>query len=38
VRLPLTPLSPSHHETVRDAMRRAGVLPAALRALERGAA
>jgi 4-hydroxy-tetrahydrodipicolinate synthase len=38
VRLPLTPLSPSHYETIRDAMRRAGVLPAGVRALERGAA
>ena len=38
VRLPLTPLSPSHHETVRDAMRRAGVLAAGVRVLERGAA
>ncbi|MCU0896481.1 MAG: 4-hydroxy-tetrahydrodipicolinate synthase [Burkholderiales bacterium] len=38
VRLPLTPLSPSHHETVRDAMRRAAVLPAGVRVLERGAA
>jgi 4-hydroxy-tetrahydrodipicolinate synthase len=38
VRLPLTPLSPSHYETIRDAMRRAGVLPAGVRVLERGAA
>jgi len=38
LRLRLTPLSPSHHETVRDAMRRAGVLPAGVRVLERGAA
>jgi 4-hydroxy-tetrahydrodipicolinate synthase len=38
VRLPLTPLSPAHFEAVRDAMRRAGVLQAGVRVLERGAA
>ncbi|MCU0803697.1 MAG: 4-hydroxy-tetrahydrodipicolinate synthase [Burkholderiales bacterium] len=38
VRLPLTPLSPAHFDAVRDAMRRAGVLQAGVRVLERGAA
>jgi len=28
IRLPLTPLSGQHHDTVREAMREAGVLPA----------
>jgi 4-hydroxy-tetrahydrodipicolinate synthase len=35
IRLPLTPLSPQHHEVVRDAMRQAEVTPAAgLRVVE----
>ncbi len=38
IRLPLTPLAAQHHETVRDAMRRAGVLAAGVHVLERGAA
>jgi len=39
IRLPLTPLSAQHHDTVREAMREAGVLPAAgLRLVEGGAA
>src|SRR5262245_61128790 len=39
IRLPLTPLSAQHHDTVREAMREAGVLPAAgLRLGEGGAA
>jgi 4-hydroxy-tetrahydrodipicolinate synthase len=39
IRLPLTPLSPQHHDTVREAMREAGVLPASgLRLVEGGAA
>jgi len=39
IRLPLTPLSAEHHETVRDAMREAGVLPTSgLRLVEGGAA
>jgi 4-hydroxy-tetrahydrodipicolinate synthase len=38
IRLPLTPLSPQHHDTVREAMREAGVLPTAgLRLVEGGA-
>jgi 4-hydroxy-tetrahydrodipicolinate synthase len=38
IRLPLTPLSPQHHETVREAMREAGVLPTGgLRLVEGGA-
>jgi 4-hydroxy-tetrahydrodipicolinate synthase len=39
IRLPLTPLSPQHHDTVREAMREAGVLPTGgLRLVEGGAA
>jgi len=39
IRLPLTPLSAQHHDTVREAMREAGVLPVAgLRLVEGGAA
>jgi 4-hydroxy-tetrahydrodipicolinate synthase len=39
IRLPLTPLSAEHHDTVREAMREAGVLPASgLRLVEGGAA
>ncbi|MCX7891434.1 MAG: 4-hydroxy-tetrahydrodipicolinate synthase [Burkholderiales bacterium] len=38
IRLPLTPLAAQHHEAVRDAMRRAGVLAAGVHVLERGAA
>jgi len=39
IRLPLTPLSAEHHETVREAMREAGVLPGnGLRLVEGGAA
>src|SRR5262249_6117008 len=38
IRLPLTPLSAQHHDTVREAMREAGVLPVAgLRLVEGGA-
>jgi 4-hydroxy-tetrahydrodipicolinate synthase len=38
IRLPLTPLSPQHHESIREAMREAGVLPATgLRLVEGGA-
>ncbi len=38
IRLPLTPLSPQHHDAVREAMREAGVLPASgLRLVEGGA-
>jgi 4-hydroxy-tetrahydrodipicolinate synthase len=38
IRLPLTPLSPQHHDTVREAMREAGVLPTGgLRLVEGGA-
>ena len=39
IRLPLTPLSPQHHDAVREAMREAGVLPAGgLRLVEGSAA
>jgi len=39
IRLPLTPLSLQHHDTVREAMREAGVLPTSgLRLVEGGAA
>jgi len=39
IRLPLTPLSPQHHDAVREAMREAGVLPTGgLRLVEGGAA
>jgi 4-hydroxy-tetrahydrodipicolinate synthase len=39
IRLPLTPLSPQHHDAVREAMREAGVLPTSgLRLVEGGAA
>jgi 4-hydroxy-tetrahydrodipicolinate synthase len=38
IRLPLTPLSPQHHDNVREAMREAGVLPTTgLRLVEGGA-
>ncbi|MGH8683028.1 MAG: 4-hydroxy-tetrahydrodipicolinate synthase [Burkholderiales bacterium] len=38
IRLPLTPLSPQHHDAVREAMREAGVLPTGgLRLVEGGA-
>jgi 4-hydroxy-tetrahydrodipicolinate synthase len=38
IRLPLTPLSPQHHDKVREAMREAGVLPTSgLRLVEGGA-
>jgi len=38
IRLPLTPLSAEHHETVSEAMREAGVLPAGGLRLVEGAA
>jgi len=39
IRLPLTPLSLQHHDTVREAMREAGVLPTSgLRLVEGGPA
>ena len=38
VRLPMTPLSPQHHDAVREAMRRAGVLPAPGLRVAKGAA